>query len=90
MTAPREWPNDFGNLRNNMAELLRENIESLMAIQISKLTADEEKSIESAMRNDILMLRALEKAGSLTDPIKEIDNRILALKTHITFASARI
>lgn len=90
MTQPLEWPKKFGQLRNNLAELLREDDQRLSLITGNEVNDEEQiEAIVDSVRKDLIVAyRALEKAGALTDPIQELENRTLDIK-HQSFAKLR-
>lgn len=73
-TESRPWPNNFGNLRDNIAVLLRKNNELIRSVHMNKLADAEEEFLDEAMRNNEAMLRAIEKAGASTDPLLDVEN----------------
>lgn len=79
-TQQRDWPNNFGNLRDNMAVLLRRNNELVRSVHMNKLTDKEEEALDEVMRNDEAMLRAIEKAGASTDALGDVETIASGLK----------
>ena len=91
MTEQREWPNVCANTRDNAAEIVKGTIESLG--KIIKNEVNDEEAIEALVAkvilDQVIVLRCLEKLGANTNPIIELDNRILQHRTNISFAPAR-
>ena len=73
-TQPRAWPNQFAGVRDDIAELIRHEIEKLEKISTNQV--NEEEAIETLVAEVIhdlnVIHRSLEKAGAATDPIVEL------------------
>lgn len=82
MSEPREWPNNYGQLRDDMAELLRAEIEKLNLITTNQVNDEEAmEAIAAQVSADLnLALRSLEKADARTDPLAELNCRVMKLK----------
>lgn len=77
-TTIREWPNTYGNLRDDMSEMVRKIIIDLEQITKNKVNGEEETEAVSAeaISNLNIILRSLERAGASTDPILELNNKV--------------
>ncbi len=83
MTTPsRPWPNNCLNVRDGAAELIRDDIHKLA--QINRNQVNDEEAVEAIAADVVedlhLLLRALETVGANTDPLVELDNRVLAIR----------
>jgi len=90
-TPRRDWPNVCANVRDGIAEIIRKDISNLEKI-IQNEVNDEEaiEALVARVTSDLnLLLRCLEKVGAGTSPINELENRILQLKTSMSFTAAR-
>lgn len=81
-TPVREWPNTYGNLRDDMAELFRGEIKKLELITKNTVNSEEEmEAIAADVISDLnLGLRALERAGASTDPLAELEKRARSIQ----------
>lgn len=91
MTTPaRPWPNNCLNVRDGAAELIRADIGKLA--QINRNVVNDEEAVEAIAADVVedlhLLLRALETVGAATDPLVELDRRVLAIKGDFAFARA--
>jgi len=83
-TPLREWPNVYGNLRDDMSEMVRKIIKDLEEITKNKVNSEEEVEAVAAeaISNLNIVLRALERAGASTDPITELSNKVREFQTN--------
>lgn len=89
-TKSREWPNNCITVRDDMAELVRSNIKSLERICMNEINDEEqiEAVVAKVISDQHIVLRALETVGASTNPIIELDTRVLELKGSFSFARA--
>jgi len=79
MTTPvREWPNVYGNLRDDIAEMAKLIIAENEQIAFNKINDEEgmEKIAADTIRRCNLILRSLERAGAETDPLAELAQEV--------------
>jgi vacuolar-type H+-ATPase subunit D/Vma8 len=90
-TVLREWPNVYGDLRNNLAEMIRAVIAENQKITENKVNNEEDiEAIAALTIADLnVMLRALERAGASTDPLIELQNRVHQIKGQFTPSLSR-
>jgi predicted RecB family endonuclease len=91
-TAPREWPNDQKDLRDNTAEMVKSIITELEQITMNQVNNEEdmETIAAQAIKNLYTILRSLERAGAATDPLAELQNRVDQIKgTHVALILAK-
>jgi hypothetical protein len=76
------------NVRDGAAELIREDIHKLAQIVRNQVNGEEAiEAIAADVTEDLhLLLRALETVGAATDPLVELDRRVLAIKGDYAFA----
>lgn len=86
-TESRPWPNNCISVRDGAAELIHNSIKNLQ--KISRNEINDEEQIEAVVADVIgdqyLLLRALETVGANTDPLAELGNRVLQLKSDFSF-----
>lgn len=82
-TQPREWPNNYGNLRDNIAVLIHRNNVLVRSVHINKLSDEEEEALEEVEKNNEAILRAITAAGAAFDPLVEVENIASGLKASI-------
>jgi len=81
-TTPREWPNQCANVRDDIAELVKFDIEELEKISTNQVNDEEavEALVAKVIKDLHLVHRSLEKVGAATDPIVELNKKALQLK----------
>lgn len=73
VTKTREWPDTYGELRNNMAKIVNYNIDLLMSVHINKLSDSEEKAVETVVKHSMKIREGLLAAGAQEQPLIEIN-----------------
>lgn len=78
----REWPNKYGRMRDDMAELIRGEIVKLERITSNQVNDEEEmETIAMQVISDLnVILRSLEVADARTDPLSELEYRAKLIK----------
>jgi hypothetical protein len=82
MTEPLRWPNDWGQMRNNVTEVLSVDADKLNLILTNEIEdKDEIEKICAQVKDDHeLIIRCMLLAGANVDPLHELENLALSFK----------
>lgn len=74
-TTPRAWPNQCANVRDDIAELLKYEIEKLEKINTNQVNSEEDiEALVAEVVHDLhIVHRSLEAVGASTNPIVELN-----------------